>query len=286
MNGKGATAMIIDAHQHFWNLEKHAYPWLDASLAPICRTIEADELEPLLRRAGVDKTVIVQAANSYEDTAYMLRTAEEREWVGGVVGWVPLNIPEIADKKLREFSKNPYFKGVRHLIHDEKDPDWLVRDSVLEGLKLLASYRMTFDVVAVFPDHLKHVPTIAERVPELKIVIDHLAKPPIKEKQMGTWAEQLARAAEYPNVYAKVSGLNTAADPENWSADDLKPYIEFAAEKFGARRLMFGSDWPVANLAGDYLKVWEETNKAVAHFPAEDIARIFGGTAAEFYSIV
>ena len=115
--------MIIDAHQHFWNLEKVAYPWMDSAYGSICRSFEADELEPLIRKAGINKTVIVQAMNSYEDTEYMLKVATEREWVGAVVGWVPLNIPEVADKKLQEYAANPYFNGVRHLIHEEKDPD-------------------------------------------------------------------------------------------------------------------------------------------------------------------
>jgi len=278
--------MRIDAHQHFWNLEKHAYPWLDAGLfGPLCRTFAPEELEPLIRSAGVDKTVIVQSNNSYEDTEEMLRIAETYPWVGGVVGWVPLNIPDVAGKKLEHYAKNPYFKGVRHLNHDERDPDWLIRDSVIEGLKILASFGLTFDVVAVFPDHLRHVPVLAEKVPNLRIVIDHLAKPPIREKSIADWAEQIKMAAEYPNVYAKVSGLNTAADPVRWSSDDLKPYIDFAAACFGARRLMFGSDWPVANLAGDYLKVWTETNKAIADYSPEDREAILGGSAAEFYRI-
>jgi L-fuconolactonase len=277
--------MKIDAHQHFWNLEQVAYPWLDPMFGPICRTIEPPELEPLLKAAGIEKTVIVQSMNSYADTQYMLEVAEAYDWVGAVVGWVPLNIPEVADKKLKEFTKNPYFKGVRHLIHEEKDPDWVIRDNVIEGLKVLASYGMTFDVVAVFPNHLKHVPLLAEKVPDLKMVIDHFAKPPIKDKQMGVWAEQFARAAQYPNVYAKVSGLNTAADLETWTADDLKPYIDYALKTFGADRLMFGSDWPVANLAGDYAKVWTETNKAISDYDKKDVDMILGGTAARFYGI-
>ncbi len=277
--------LIIDSHQHFWNLEKVAYPWLDPAMGSICRTIEAPELAPLVKNAGIDRTVLVQAMNSYADTDYMLQAAETNDWIGAVVGWVPLNVPEIADIKLKEYARNPYFKGVRHLIHEEKDPDWVIRDHVIEGLKVLASYDMTFDVVAVFPNHLRHVPYLAEKVPELKMVIDHLAKPPIKDKAMGDWAEQLARSAEYPNVYAKVSGLNTAADADNWTANDIKPYIDFALEKFGAQRLMFGSDWPVANLAGDYAKVWSETNKAIADYPKRDIEAILGGTAAKFYQI-
>ena len=127
--------MRIDSHQHFWTLEKVAYPWLDPAFGSICRTIEAPELEPLVIAAGIDKTIIVQAMNSYADTEYMLQTAEAYDWVGGVVGWVPLNIPEVADMKLKQYTQNPYFKGVRHLIHEEKDPDWVVRTNVIEGLK-------------------------------------------------------------------------------------------------------------------------------------------------------
>jgi L-fuconolactonase len=135
----------IDAHQHFWNLEKVAYPWMDSAYGPICRNFEAEELEPLLHKAGIHTTVLVQSMNSYEDTEYMLQVAAEKEWVGAVVGGVPLNIPSVADTKLREYAKNPYFKGVCHLIHEEKDPDWVIRNSVIEGLKVLASYGMTFD---------------------------------------------------------------------------------------------------------------------------------------------
>ncbi|KIL40424.1 hypothetical protein SD70_13480 [Gordoniibacillus kamchatkensis] len=276
--------MKVDSHQHFWNLDKVSYPWLVPSYGPIYRTFEAPELEPLLKAAGIDKTVIVQAMNSYEDTDYMLETAANYEWVAGVVGWVPLNLPDEAAAKLEAYTLNPYFKGIRHLIHEEQDPDWVVRDDVIEGLKVLAGFGLTFDVVAVFPNHLKHVPTLAEKVPNLKMVIDHLAKPPIQAKQMEPWAGQLARAAEYPQVYAKVSGLNTAAG-EGWSADDLQPYIDFAMKHFGAERLMFGSDWPVANLAGDYAQVWEETNKALAAFSPSEREAVLGGTAVKFYNL-
>ncbi|GGD72085.1 amidohydrolase family protein [Paenibacillus nasutitermitis] len=274
----------IDAHQHFWNLDKVAYPWLTPDFGTIYRTIEAPELEPLLQAAGMDGTVIVQAMNSYEDTDYMLHTASRYEWVAGVVGWVPLDRPEEAAKKLEQYSRNPLFKGVRHLIHEEKDPDWVVQDSVIEGLKVLAGFGLTFDVVAVFPDHLKHVPTLAEKVPDLRMVIDHLAKPRIKERQMEPWAGQLKAAAAYPQVYAKVSGLNTAA-PDNWSAADIKPYIDYAINHFGADRLMFGSDWPVANLAGDYGRVWLETNKALQGRSQGEIEAILGGTAVSFYNL-
>lgn len=274
--------MKVDAHQHFWNLERVEYPWLTPEAGPIYRTFEAPELEPLLADAGVDKTVIVQAANSAEDTEYMLRTADAYDWVGAVVGWVPLDRPEEAGRQLETYVKHPAFKGVRHLIHDEPDPDWVVRPEVVEGLRVLAGFGMTFDVVAVFPNHLKHVPFLAEQVPGLRLVIDHLAKPPIAAGGWEPWASELAAAASYPNVFAKLSGLNTAASP-SWSADELQRYIDYAIETFGAERLMFGSDWPVALLNGDYASVWRETNRALVRCSENERSAILGGTARRFY---
>jgi L-fuconolactonase len=277
--------MRIDAHQHFWNLEKVKYPWLVPAFGPIYRTIEAAELEPLLKANGIDKTVIVQAADSYEDTEYMLETAAQYEWVAGVVGWVPLNKPDEAAKKLEHYTKNPLFKGIRHLIHDEKDPNWVVRPEVIEGLKVLASFGLTFDVVAVLPVHLQHVATLAEQIPSLKLVIDHLGHPPIKDKLMEPWASLIKKAAVYPNVYAKLSGLSTLADWESWSSEDIKPYIDYAFDIFGAGRLLFGSDWPVANLAGDYTKVYSETNKALKGRSQAQIDAVMGETAIQFYGL-
>jgi L-fuconolactonase len=277
--------MRIDAHQHFWNLEKVKYPWLVPAFGPIYRTIEAAELEPLLKANGIDKTVIVQAADSYEDTEYMLETAAQYDWVAGVVGWVPLNKPDEAAKKLEHYTKNPLFKGIRHLIHDEKDPNWVVQPEVIEGLKELASFGLTFDVVAVLPEHLQHVATLAEQIPSLKLVIDHLGHPPIKDKQMEPWASLIKKAAAYPNVYAKLSGLSTLADWESWSAEDIKPYIDYAFDIFGAERLLFGSDWPVANLAGDYTKVYSETIKALKGRSQAQIDAVMGETAIQFYRL-
>ena len=277
--------MIVDAHQHFWNLSKTDYPWLVPAYGPIYAPFYPRDLEPQIRAAGVDKTVLVQSMDSFEDTVAMLTQAEDFDWIGAVVGWVPLLDHAAGRQALDRYSKHPKFRGIRHLIHEEKDPDWVVQPAVIEGLKILADYGMSFDVVAVFPNHLRHVPTLAEKVPTLTLIIDHLAKPPIKDKQMGAWADQLAAAAQYPNVYAKISGLNTAADWASWSAADLKPYIDFAIEKFGAGRLMFGSDWPVAILAGDYAKVWAETNKALAGRPQAEIKAVLGGAAAAAYRI-
>jgi L-fuconolactonase len=277
--------MKIDTHQHFWNLDKVDYPWLTPAYGPLYRTYEPPELELQLKAAGIERTVLVQSANSYADTDSMLAHADTYDWIGAVIGWVPLLEPDEAARALDRYGRHPKFRGMRHLIHEEPDPDWVVQERVIEGLKVLAERSMIFEVVAVFPNHLQHVPTLAERLPGLTMVIDHLAKPPIKERVMEPWLTQLAAAARYPNVYAKVSGLNTAADWASWSAADLKPYIDAAIDQFGADRLMFGSDWPVCVLAGDYARVWAETNRALEGRPRHEIDAILGGTAARVYNI-
>ncbi len=276
----------VDTHQHFWNLDEVAYPWLAPALGSIYRNFEAEELAPQLMAAGVEKTVIVQAMDSYADTDSMLNIAVENDWVAGVVGWAPLHDPDEAARKLDEYALNPYFKGIRHLIHEESNPDWLLQKQVIEGLQLLADRGLTFDVVAVFPNHLKHVPALVEQAPDLKMVIDHLAKPPLGNSERRLWREQMTAAAESPNVFAKVSGLNTVtSDFENWTYQDIKPLIDFAIDLFGPGRLMFGSDWPVAILAGDYAKVWKETNKCIADLSDAVKAAILGGTANSFYNL-
>lgn len=275
---------VVDAHQHFWNLETGSYPWLTPESGPIFRTFEPEELLPQLAAAGVDRTVLVQSMDSSADTGAMLAQADAYDVVGAVVGWVPLTRPEAAAEALERYRRHPKFAGIRHLIHDEPDPDWLLQDTVIEGLRLLAAADLPFDVVAVLPRHLEHVPVLAERVPGLRMEIDHLARPPIREKGWEPWASLLARAAACPGVYAKVSGLNTAAAPD-WTGEDLRPYVEHAVELFGPDRLMFGSDWPVATLAGDYARVWRETRAALSGLDEAGKAQVLGGTATRFYRI-
>jgi L-fuconolactonase len=202
-----------------------------------------------------------------------------------VIGWAPLLEPANAATALDRYGQHPKFRGIRHLIHDEPDPDWVVQALVLEGLREVDRRGLIFEVVAVFPKHLRHVPKLATTFPNLTLVIDHLAKPPIVAGRFEPWASQLAEAARFPNVHAKISGLNTAADPTRWSAADLKPYIDHAIACFGADRLMFGSDWPVCLLAGDYAKVWRETSAALAGRSSAEIDAILGGTAARVYGI-
>jgi L-fuconolactonase len=276
--------MIIDAHQHLWNLERVSYPWLTADLAPINRTVEAAELEPQLVAAGIDRTVLVQSMDSIEDSDFMLEVADRWPWIGAVVGWVPLTNPAEAARELDRRAPDHRFVGVRHLIHNEPDEDWLLRRDVHEGLALLEERGLSFDVVAVTPRHLEHVPVIAGRHPGLRIVIDHLAKPPIAARGWQPWAELLSRAAGHPNVYAKISGLNTAAAPD-WTAQDLQPSVDHALEVFGPSRLMYGGDWPISMLAGDYAGVWSATREVLAGLTEHERDQVLGGTAQAFYKV-
>ena len=272
---------VIDTHQHYWKLSEVEYPWLLPEYGPIYDTFTPEQLRPQLEEAGVDKTVLVQSANSYEDTASMLVKAAYNDWIGAVVGWVNLLDPEEANQRLEMYEQNPKFVGMRHLIHTEPDGDWVVQDVVIESLNLLASRNKTFDVVAVFPNHLKLVPTLCERVPELKMVIDHLAKPPVGQKG-SPWFDQMKAAAESPNVYAKLSGQ---FDNPDWTVDDVRPYADFALEQFGPERIMFGSDWPVCILGGSYNSVWANTQALIAGLTQAEKDAVLGGTATKFYNL-
>ena len=271
----------VDTHQHYWKLSEVEYPWLIPDYGAIYDTFTPEQLAPQLKAAGVDKTVVVQSANSYEDTASMLVKADYNDWIGAVVGWVNLLDPEEANQRLEMYTKDPRFVGIRHLIHEEPDGDWVIREVVIESLKVLASHGMTFDVVAVFPNHLKHVPTLAEKVPELKMVIDHLAKPPVGQKA-SPWFDQMKAAAQSPNVYAKLSGQ---FDNPDWTVDDVRPYVDFALEQFGAGRLMFGSDWPVCVLGGSYSSVWVNTQALLSRLSTAEKDAVLGGNALKFYNI-
>lgn len=214
----------------------------------------------------------------------MLAWADRHGWIAAVTGWVPLLEPREAERALERYCRHPAFRGVRHLVHDEPDPDWLVLAPVRESLALLAMRGIVFEIPAVFPRHLTHVPRLAAELPELKIVIDHLGKPPIASGAVEPWRTQLATAAAHRNVYAKVSGLNTVA-PEDWSADDLRPFVEAAVDAFGPDRLMSGSNWPVCLMAGDYERVWTETVRVLDGAPAAARDAMLGGTAAAVYGL-
>lgn len=282
---------VVDAHQHFWTYGIYQTSWMevppyvgDAVLQPLRRSFEPADLMPELQAAGVRYTVAVEAADGLAENEALLRNARRHDWIAGVVGWLPLAHPAEVERALDAYADEPVFVGIRHLVNVEPDPDWIVRPDVLQGLQILAARGLTFDYVGILPRHLEHVPVLAQRVPDLRIVIDHLGKPPIAAGELESWSSLLARAARMPNVFAKLSGLD-AGEADRWAAADIAPYIDRALELFGSERLMFGSDWPVANLRGGYSKVWRETNLAIARLSGDERGRILGGTAIAFYRL-
>jgi L-fuconolactonase len=277
---------IIDAHQHVWDPGRAAYDWLGPELGPINRAIGIEELIPSLRRAGVVGTVLVQSADNAEDTRLMLETAGAHPEIVAVVAYVPLDRPEDAAAQLDELRQTSLVVGVRNLIHTIPDPEWLLRPDVDAGLGVLEDAGATFDLVSVLPEHLALVPIISERHPRLRIVIDHLARPPIGFDAREPWWTQIADAAANPLVYAKVSGLYSAtADPGSWTPEGIRPFLDHALESFGPSRLMYGGDWPISVLSGGYDRVWDALALLFAELEPAARASILGATAIEFYGI-
>lgn len=277
---------VVDAHQHVWDLDRAHYPWLQPDMTPLDRTYDLADVAGEQARAGVDQTVLIQAGDNDDDTANMFRSAAEHPGVAGVVAWAPLDHPEEAAAALDRWARAGPLVGVRHLVHREPDPNWLLRPEVGEGLSLVATLGLTFDVCAETTPLLAHVPSLAERFPSLRLVIDHLAKPPIRGHGWQPWADLLRQAAAAPNVYAKVSGLNTAADPVSWTSEDFRPYVEHAVEVFGPARLMCGSDWPFALLAAhNYGQIWTALARTLDILAAPERSAILGGTATSFYRL-
>ena len=273
----------IDAHQHFWDLERGGYAWPTAAEAAIHRTFRPADLAPELAAAGIDRTVLVQAADTLADTDVTLATPAANPFVAGVVGWVPLEDPAAAERELD--ARSGRLSGIRHLVHWEPDPDWILRPDVARGLDVVSRRGLPFDLVALFPRHLRLVPSLVARHPHLTIVIDHLAKPPFRSAGWDTWlAELRAAASASQRVHAKVSGLDTAAG-EGWTVGELRPAVDAALEAFGPSRLLFGSDWPVCRLVSTYGDVVRATETLIADLSAVERARIMGGTAAEVYRL-
>ncbi len=281
-----AMNTVIDAHQHVWDLSRSRYDWLDSELAPLDRTIEIDELLPSLRRAGVDGTVMVQSADTYEDTELMLEVAAAHSVVVAVVAYVPLDRPAEVAGRIGTLRGSDLVVGVRNLIHTMPDPQWLLRPEVDESLGLLADAGLTFDLVSELPEHLALVPRLVERHPELRIVIDHLSKPPIGLDVPEPWWSLIRDAASSPTVYAKVSGLYSATgNLGSWTTDSVRPFLHRAIEVFGASRLMYGGDWPISIRAGGYDRVWDGLHELVSELPAADQRRIWSESAVDFYGI-
>lgn len=279
---------IADTHIHIWDFKQAEYAWLKGNTTLLNRTYAIEEIETERRDAGITAGILVQAANNFEDTDWMLHTASQHDWIKGVVGWLPLMDPDATVKALQhKYGKETYFKGVRHLIHDEPYPDWLLQEPVLVSLGILAEHNIPFDVVGVLPAHIETALEVAKKVPGLRMVFDHLNQPPIATgERYGKWGELMKEAADHPGFYMKISGLGiTSGKGADWRVADIQPYVEFALEQFGTDRCFCGGDWPVCLLAGSYTDAWINYKQLLtAVLDPSDQDKVFYSNAARFYS--
>jgi L-fuconolactonase len=280
---------IIDTHVHIWDLQRAKYTWLNGDTSVLNRTYRLEELNPQISKSNVTNGVLVQAANNSEDTDLMLENAERNDWITGVVGWLPLTNPDATERALQEkYLANSYFKGVRHLIHTEANPKWLLQDTVIESLKILAKHKLPYDIVGINTDHLQTALLVAEIIPELKMVFDHLNQPPIASKEkFGLWGELMKKASEHKNFYCKISGMGTTTENLfGWTIDDIKPYVMYALELYGADRCFCGGDWPVSLLAGPYEKAWVAYQQIISvELSMADQQKVLWKTADAFYKL-
>lgn len=245
--------MIIDAHHHLWQFNEKDYGWMDKSMQVLKRDYLPDDLEEEIKKAGVVGTVVVQARQSLEETQWLLELSEKHPFIKGVVGWVDLRSPDL-EKQLERFTKNPKLVGVRHVIHDEADDDFMLRPSFVKGIEKLSDYNLAYDLL-LFPKHLERAIELVSMFPDQRFVLDHISKPFIKAGMMQPWKEDMRALAAMPNVWCKISGMVTEADLGEWKYEDFIPYMEVVCEAFGTDRVMLGSDWPVCRLAGEYNQV-------------------------------
>ena len=276
---------IVDSHQHFWDPVEFHLPPPPSEAAVLGRAFLPEDLKPELDKAGVDRTVLVQAyPQSLEMNRWLFARTNEASFVAGVVAWADLTRPDVLGPELDELQAEPKFVGVRHIVEDESDEDWIVRDPILESLRILADRNIPYDML-VKPQHLGNVQRVLDAVGDLRMVIDHIAKPDIARGTWDQWHEPLGRIAANPNTYCKLSGLVTEADWDSWQVSDLAPYVSAVVDMFGVDRVMVGSDWPVCLLAADYQQVWQAMNDNLSGLSELEYEKVFGTNATEFYGL-
>jgi L-fuconolactonase len=275
--------MRIDAHQHFWNYSAAEYPWIGAGLERLARDYLPSDLEPLLAAKQIDGSVAVQARQSVEESLWLLALAKAHPLVKGVVGWVDLRSDRVGDD-LRVLAANPTFVGVRHVVQDEPDPRFVLGEGFIRGLRQLRQHGLTYDLL-LYPSQLPAAIELVELLPEQPFVVDHLAKPRIVAGEIDGWGRDIRAIARHDNVCCKVSGMVTEAVRRGWKRDDFTPYLDVVLEAFGPERLMFGSDWPVCLLAGEYADVAAIPRDYFSRLSATEQRMIWGDTAAGFYGL-
>lgn len=273
--------MLIDSHQHFWRVSKEAdYPWMSPTQKILYRDYDPQDLVPILARHGIEGTILVQASPTDSETDALLILAEQTDFVKGVVAWCEFTEPT-AVARITELAKSPWVCGLRPMVQDIVEDDWLLREDINPALQALITHGLTFDAL-VHPRHLSRLARMLVRYPELKVVVDHGAKPNIPSGDLRAWREDMATVAKRPGTMCKVSGLVTECG-DDWFIERLRPVVTHLLDCFGPDRLMWGSDWPVLNLAGGYDYWLETSHELTSHLSAAEKTAIFGGNAQRFY---
>lgn len=274
--------MIIDAHQHFWNYDPVRHDWIGEDMKVIRRDFQPEDIQKVLEKNGVSACVAVQADQSEAETEMLLNFSEQYGFIAGVVGWVDLRQDGLEDR-LAYYSTFPQLKGFRHVLQNE-DPSFMLNPDFLRGIDQLREFDFTYDIL-IYPHQLDAAIEMVSHFPEQRFVVDHLAKPLIKKKEIREWKEKMKDLSRHPHLYCKISGMVTEADWESWKTDDLLPYLEAVTEIFGPERLMFGSDWPVCLLASTYDKWLGLVKNYFSSFSLTDQQKVFGGNANTFYRL-
>lgn len=275
--------MKIDAHQHFWNYDPAEYGWMNEDMSVLKRNYGPPDLAQEQAKVQFDGSIAVQARQTLEETKWLLELAESDERIKGVVGWVDLRSDQVGDQ-LTQFRKCRKFVGVRHVVQDEPDPGFMLNSAFIRGLGRLKEFELTYDIL-IFPKQLPAAIEVAKRLPDQPFVLDHIAKPFIKDGNLEPWAEQIRELSKCPNVQCKLSGMVTEAKWGQWESKDIAPYLDIVVEAFGEDRLMVGSDWPVCLLSARYEEVIGLMRDYFRESSASTQRKIFGENAARFYGI-
>lgn len=275
--------MTLDTHQHFWRYDAERYAWIDDEMQTIRRDFLPQDLAPVLADAGIQGSVAVQAEQTEAETRFLLDLAEDNDFVEGVVGWVDLRAPDVQDR-LAYWSSFEKLRGFRHIVQGEEDVNFLLRPAFQHGLKELQHYNFTYDIL-VFPHQLGAALELVRSMPDQPFVIDHIAKPYIKDGFIDGWATLIQAIATCPNVHCKVSGMITEANWQRWTYDDFVPYLDLIFSAFGAERVMYGSDWPVCLVAGTYNQVIDLVQSYTQQFSDRERELIFGFNGRRFYGL-
>ncbi|MDO6808066.1 amidohydrolase family protein [Zobellia galactanivorans] len=275
--------MTIDSHQHFWNYEAVKHSWIDDEMSSIRKDFLPEDLKKVYQENGIDGCVAVQADQTLEETDFLLELAKQNDFIKGVVGWADLRSGHI-DSVLEKYSSEQFLKGWRHVVQGEADHNFLLRPNFLRGISLLEKYGYTYDIL-VFPHQLGAVLEFVRKFPNQRFVIDHIAKPYIKDGFYDGWASLMKEIGKQENVCCKLSGMITEADYNSWTPEQLHPYMHLVLEAFGSERVMFGSDWPVCLVAGNYGQVKGVVTDFISTLGKEDQQMIMGANAEAFYNL-